>query len=422
VRATRPASSEGDSTPEAGRRGAWASRRLAGSTSFLALMTAGYAIYAVDRTVLASVLAPLSAALSLSDSQVGLISAAQYIGVTAVVFLAGHLSDRYGRWPVILTGVAVFTSFTWLMGTATSFSQAFVYRLVSGFGEGAFWPVAMASVAGRFVGKKGLALGTFYVGFDAGSIAGVSIGGVAYSVLGGWSDAFYIAPLVGLPVIAGLFFARTSFSSIDGEDVRIRLGGDALQLLRKRNILLIMAFALLATWSAVWQAAFLPYYFFKTMHYTVLSSALLSDLVYLAGGFGKVLIGHASDTRSRPRILAGVTLATFLGYGLFFASISFAAELAGALAMGFFSAGIFPVMQSLMSDSGGGKVGSALGLSTSAQSVATIFGPIITASLFSLGVGSALALDAMIPVGLACLVSFALAEPRRINRSAQASL
>jgi MFS family permease len=333
--------------------------------------------------------------------------------VTCIVFAAGFLSDRLGRWPIIITGISVFTAFTWLIGLSSNFAEAFAFRFISGLGEGAFWPVAMASVANYFRGRKGMALGIFYVGFDAGSVAGLSIGGIAYSVYSSWRPAFFIAPLLGLAVIAGALLVRRSLAGAGQGAGSIRLGRDALELLRKRNVVVIMTFALLATWSSVWQVVFLPYYFFKVMNFTVLSSALLSSLVTVAGAFGKVILGGLSDSVKRNRLLIVVTFATLLSYALFFSSFSFPLDLAGALSMGFFSSSIFPVMQALMSDSGDGTTGSALGLSTSSQSVATIFSPIIAASLFTLGVGRGVALDAMIPIFLAFVVAFFLTDPRR---------
>jgi MFS family permease len=159
-------------------------------------MSLGYAVYAVDRTVLSSLLAPLSSALSLTPTETGLLASAQYIGVLAFVGVAGHLSDRYGRWKIILAGVGVFTLFTGLIGFSENFLQAFVFRLVSGFGEGVFWPVAMAAVSGYFGRSKGLALGIFYVGFDVGSVVGLNIGGGAFALTSDWRAGFFLAPLL----------------------------------------------------------------------------------------------------------------------------------------------------------------------------------------------------------------------------------
>jgi MFS family permease len=328
------------------------------------------------------------------------------------VFIAGHLSDRIGRWNVIAVGLSLFTAFTWLIGFSSSFGEAFVFRLVSGFGEGIFWPVAMATVTNYFKARKGLALGIFYVGFDVGSIAGLSVGGLAYSFYGNWRPAFFIAPLVGLPVIAGVFLARRRLRTAGEGTSGVRLGRDAVELLGRRNVLLVMGFALFATWAAVWQVVYLPYYFFTVKHFTILSSALLSSSVTLAGACGKVLLGGLSDVWKRNRLLVSLSLVTVLGYFVFFSASEFYLDMIGALTMGFFSAAIFPVMQSLMTDSCGGKTGTALGLSTSAQSVATTFSPIITASLFAMGVGRGIELGVMVPAALAALVAIFLREPR----------
>lgn len=382
------------------------------STLFLLVMTLGYAVYAADRTVLASVLALLTPALSLTNYEIGLIGSAQYIGVLCFVFLSGHFSDKYGRKTVIIVGILVFTLFTWMIGLASNFLQAFVFRLISGFGEGIFWPVAMAAVASYFKNRKGLALGIFYVGFDVGSVAGLSLGGLAYSLSGDWRTAFFVAPSLGILVIAGAGWLKNEFGSSLEDEARIRLGRDALALLKQRSVNLMLVFALVATWASVWQVIFLPYYFFKVLHFGILSSALFSAVVAISGGVGKLILGGMSDVWRRSRMLAVIALAVLLSYGLFFVTSDPVLALSVAIIMGFFSSSIFPIMQALMADICKGRTGTALGLTTTSQSVATVFSPIITASLFAIGVGRAVALNAMIPAALTLLLALMLKDPR----------
>jgi len=386
------------------------------STLFLFFMTLGYAVYAADRTVLASVLALIAPALSLTNYEIGLLSSAQYVGVLCFVFLSGHLSDRYGRKTVLIVGVVVFTLFTWLIGLASNFAQAFVFRLISGFGEGIFWPVAMAAVASYFGNRKGLALGIFYVGFDAGSVAGLSLGGLAYSLSGDWRTAFFVAPSIGLLVIAGAAWTKREFTYSPSDASRIRLGRDALDLLKQKSVMIMVAFALLATWASVWQVVFLPYYFFRVLHFGILSSALFSAAVSISGGVGKLALGGASDVWRRNRMLALIALAVVLSYAIFFAVSNPILALSVALIMGFFSSSIFPIMQALMADICKGRTGTALGLTTTSQSVATVISPIITASLFTMGVGRAVALNAMIPAALTLLVAVMLSDTRRATK------
>jgi MFS family permease len=388
--------------------------KLGGTTGalFLAIMFLGYVVYAADRSVLSSMLKPMSTALGLSDFQKGFLSSAQYIGVLSFVFVAGHLSDKYGTRRIILIGVLVFTTFTWLIGISTTFSEAFLFRLVSGFGEGLFWPVAMSAVAKYFGTRKGLALGVFYVGFDAGSASGLSMGGAAFSLTSDWRYAFFVAPLLGIAVVAGVFVARDTFARADGKVGAIALGRDALDLLRRRETLLIMLFALLATWASVWQVVFLPYYYSVVVGLNIPLAAYISSAVAISGGFGKVLLGRASDKWRRNRMLVVISLAVIILYAVFFSASDALLNTAAALAMGFFSSSMFPIMQALMSDSCDGRTGTALGLSTTAQSVATVLSPTVTGYLFSLGVGKAIFLDAMVPAVLMLIVALFLKDPR----------
>jgi len=383
---------------------------------FLAIMFLGYAVYAVDRTVLSSMLKPMSAALGLSNLQIGFLTSAQYVGVLAFVFLAGHLSDRYGTRRIILVGVSVFTTFTWLIGFSTSFYEAFLFRLVSGFGEGLFWPVAMSAVAKYFGMKKGRALGVFYVGFDAGSATGSSIGGVTYSLTSGWRDAFFVAPLLGIAVVAGTFLAKDTFMKADGQVGTIALGRDALGLMKRRQVQLMMLFALLATWASFWQVNYLSYYFSSVYSLTVPLAAFIMSPVAISGGVGKVLLGNASDGWRRNRMLVATSLVVVLLYALFFSASNVYIGAVVVLAIGFFSSSIFPVMQALMCDSCDGKTGTALGLTTTAQSVATVIAPITTASLFALlGVGMATAMNAVVPALLMFGVALLIKDPRKTS-------
>ncbi len=384
-----------------------------GGALLLGIMFLGYAVYAADRTVLSSMLKPLQTALQLSNTQVGLLTSAQYIGVLAVVFAAGTLSDRFGTRRVILWGVSVFTAFTWLIGLSANFYEAFAFRLVSGVGEGMFWPAAMSAVAKYFGMKKGRALGVFYVGFDVGSAAGSSIGGVTYGLTSDWRYAFFVAPVLGIAVIAGTFLAKSTFQAADGKVGSVALGRDALGLVRRRDVLLLMAFALAATWASIWEVTYLSYYFSSVYALSVPLAAFVMSPVAISGGFGKVLIGNASDKWNRGRVLAAASASVVLLYAMFFSESNVYLAALVVLAIGFASSAIFPVMQSLMCDVCGGGAGTALGLTTTAQSVATVVAPITTASLFSLlGVGGATAINAVVPAVLMLCIALLLRDPR----------
>jgi MFS family permease len=379
---------------------------------FLSTMVLGYAVYAIDRTVLSAVLVPMKSALALNNAELGLLAAAQYIGVLVVVFAAGSLSDRYGRLRIVLVGLIVFTAFTWLVGLASSFAEAFAFRFASGLGEGIFWPVAMASVASYFGGRKGFALGIFYVGFDAGSAAGPALAGVALTLTANWRYAFFIAPLVGIVPIALALFQESRSYGVDRNVEGLRLGRDALRLVRERNVVAIMLFAFLATWASVWQVVFLPYYFNKVLHYDVIYAAFLTPVVPISGAAGKIILGRLSDDRNRRSMLALISVVVTLSFLAFFSSTGIYAVVSVAVIMSFFSSSVFPIMQALMVDSSGTMPGAGLGLNTTSQSVAAVLSLTVAASLFSAGVGMSLAANAIVSAALMAVVAMLLKDPR----------
>lgn len=391
----------------------WLNRRSIGSsTFFLFIMTLAYAVFAVDRSVLAAVLSSMEKSFGASSSLTLFLQSAQFIGVFCFVFVAGHLSDRYGKWPVLTTGVVVFTVFTWGIGLASNYTEAFVFRLVSGFGEGIFWPVAMAWVASYFGYRKGLALGIFYVGFDIGSSGGLAIGGLSVALYHAWQPAFFIAPSIALLVFAGLPFLRNDTYN-PPEGLKIRLGRDALELLKKKNVLLLMLFAFFATWSSLWQTAFLPLYFNKVAHFSVPYADFMTIPVLASGAFGKIILGGASDKWKRNRLLLVIALIVLAFYSIFFLSLSFYVDVISALGMGFFSGAMFPILQSLIVDTCGvPKAGTALGLTTSSQSLGAIFSATFAAALASLGLSRTLALNAMLPTVVIIVIAILLVEPR----------
>jgi len=379
---------------------------------FLLTMSLGYAVYAADRTVLQSVITAVKPDLGLTDVQRGLLLSAQYIGVLAVVLGAGHLSDRYGKWEMILIGVVTFSAFTWLIAFATDFYQAFTFRLLSGIGEGIFWPVAMSAVANYFREDRGLALGAFYVGFDAGGAGGSAIGGLSLSLTSGWRSAFLVAPLLGIAVVAGLFVARSSFAETDAEKGAVSLGRDAVRLLENKRILVIMLFAFLATYSvAVWQN-YLTTYWNSVRGVDKAVAAYGYAAVLVSGGFGKLILGRLSDRRPRSKVILVIVSASLALFALFFLSGNVYSGFILALGAGFASSAMFPVMQALASDSSNGKTGTALGLTTTFQSVATVLSPTLTSYFMPQGVGMAIALNVTIPMLAVVLVAIFLSDPR----------
>src|SRR4051794_21571737 len=108
----------------------------------LAILTFINLLNYVDRWVLAAVVEPLKRALSLTDTELGIIATGFIIvyAVTSPIF--GTLGDRRARPPLIALGVAIWSFATGLAGFARGFWTLFVTRSTVGVGEAAYGTIA----------------------------------------------------------------------------------------------------------------------------------------------------------------------------------------------------------------------------------------------------------------------------------------
>jgi len=275
-----------------------------------------------------------------------------------------------------------------------------------------FWPVAMSAVASSFGARRGFALGAFYVGFDLGGATGTAVGGASFAATSDWRTAFFVAPLLGLVVLAGLILVRKRSGWAGASGGMPSLGRSSLASLRERGMATVILFAFLATYPvAAWQS-YLPTYLKSVLGLGVASAAYGAAAVLLAGAAGKLILGRASDARRRNRVLLALCGCALGLYGLFFSASAVALGLGLGMAVGFVSSAIFPVMQALAADSSGGMTGTALGLTTTSQSLATVLSPTITSLFFPQGVGAAIAYNVMVPMAFVVVVALLLRDPR----------
>lgn len=123
-----------------------------------------------------------------------------YAGANAVgMNVAGRLSDRLGRRPFIVGGLAVAGVATIATGLATSFPVLVVFSVVAGIGSGALNPAQQASMA-DVVGRErngGPALAAFQMSADAGAILGPVVAGALVDS-GSYALAFGVTGLLSL--------------------------------------------------------------------------------------------------------------------------------------------------------------------------------------------------------------------------------
>ena len=152
----------------------------------------------------------VSEALGQSAAVAGLALAAFAIGNVSVVMYSGRLSDRIGRRPLLIVGLALSGISTAMLGLAGSVPVFFAAAVIAGAASGVYNSPQQAAVA-DIIGKArgGPAIATFQMMSDFGSIVGsFGVGVLAQQLSYGWAFGFSGAILL-LAAIGWLFAPET---------------------------------------------------------------------------------------------------------------------------------------------------------------------------------------------------------------------
>jgi predicted MFS family arabinose efflux permease len=235
-----------------------------GARTALALLLAINLFNYIDRYVLASVLPTLKHEFLAGDpnqnGKAGLWTTAFLISYMLTAPIFGWLADRFSRWILIGTSVAIWSLASGWSGWATSFAVLLCTRLFVGIGEAGYGPAAPTIIADLYpIKTRGRVLAWFYVAIPVGSALGYAFGGKIADLLG-WRWAFYLVVPPGLFLAACCFFMREprAASAAKGPP-RLR---DYRGLFRIRSYVLNTAAMTVMTFAIGGFSAWMPDYIF----------------------------------------------------------------------------------------------------------------------------------------------------------------
>lgn len=143
--------------------------------------------------------------IGLNDAEIGIVMGAQLATTMAAKPLSGRLSDRLGRKPMILSGLALCAAALPAVPLARAFVALLVLSATLGLAIAIVTPSTTALVADLAkAGRMGSAMGVFGTIWDSGEASGPIVAGFLIAFLG-YSQAFGI--IAALLVAAALVFA-----------------------------------------------------------------------------------------------------------------------------------------------------------------------------------------------------------------------
>lgn len=196
---------------------------------------------AVDKLIFTLVAEPLRHALSLSDTQLGLLQGVAMTLATAVAMIpTGWLSDRFDRRWVLAASVVLWSVCGALRGTSPTFAMLFSASVGLGLAEGSVLPVVNSMIPDLFPRSQRVAANTVFglVALLAASL-GAALGGAAVTLselarphlptamqhLDTWRLSFFATAAAGIPIaLLVMVMPRTTRGAWDAPNTATTAG------------------------------------------------------------------------------------------------------------------------------------------------------------------------------------------------------
>lgn len=258
--------------------------------------------------------------LGVTNTQIGLLSAAVLVTWALSGFVSSVLADQLGgRKKYVVGAFALFGAFSFVSGLATSFLVLFLARMLIGVAEGPIVPLTQSIMMDESSPhRRGVNMGM--VQSFGSQLIGSSLSPVLLVMIAtafSWRSAFFIAgiPGLGVALLVGLFVReprrKRTTQALGGAIARIAL--QIRGLFGYRNIRLC---ALLSCFLNAWYfgiLTFLPLYLVRSLHFTPGQMSMVLASSGIGAVLSAVIVPMLSDRFGRRPVMVIFALIGAIG-------------------------------------------------------------------------------------------------------------
>ena len=325
---------------------------------------------------------------------IGLLTGVYALGLLIFAPVWGRLSDRIGRRPLILIGIAGYVVAQVLFGLSTSLWLLYAARILGGILSSATLPVSAAYIADMTTDtERGRGMAWLGTAVSLGFVVGPALGGIlsrtdlhfrmryGHFLIDSFSVPFFAAAFLGLLTL----FAAMRWLPESLQAHALRAAGEETDWRRlAQNLGPLLGLALIAQFGlAIFEATFALYAQAKFNYGPAEVGAVfvvcgLVMTIFQVGAVGLL----AGRIREIYQIGAGFGLmGTSLALLVMARTTFIIFVLVGLFALG--TAFVSPNLAALISKRGGNRrVGAALGVQNAASSLGLVSGPLLGGALF----------------------------------------
>jgi MFS family permease len=379
----------------------------------------GYALDGLDFTIYTLVLGTVIALWHVDRGSAGLTVSATLVCSAFGGWIAGYVSDRFGRVRAVQITVLWFALFSLLSAVAQSFTQLALFRALLGFGFGGEWTAGAALMSEAIRPRyRGRAVGCVQSGWAVGWGSAVLLQAIVYSLVPDQQAWRWMFALGFVPALYVLFVRRFVEEPPIAAVARTASMGSIWEIFSPRLLKTTALAALLGTGAQGGYYAvntWLPLFLQTERHLTIVGST--SYLAFLiSGAFTGYLTGAWLSDRIGRRKLFLLFSAGALVMSLVYTRAPVTNGVLWVLGfpLGFVSAGYFAGMGSFFAELFPTRVrGSAMGFAYNfGRGIGATFPALVGYISATMPLSLAIAIFATIAYSLMGVAAFLLPETR----------